>query len=65
MPKPMRPSLLEISVNRAFQHHSKLKESPDLVKRYEVEHDPDNDVRIDLSSRVRGLIGKLRKRFSL
>ncbi len=65
LPKPMRPSLLEISVNRAFQHHSKLKESPDLVKRYEVEHDPDNDVRIDLSSRVRGLIGKLRKRFSL
>ncbi len=65
LPKPMRPSLLEISVNRAFQHHTKLKASPELVKRYEVEHDPDNDVRIDLSSRVRSFIGKLRKRFSL
>ena len=65
LPKPMRASLLEISVNRAFQHHAKLKASPDLVKRYEVEHDPENDVRIDLSSRVRSLIGKLRKRFSL
>ena len=62
---PMRASLLEISVNRAFQHHTKLKASPELVKRYEVEHDPENDVRIDLSSRVRSLIGKLRKRFSL
>lgn len=65
LPKPMRASLLEISVNRAFQHHAKLKASPELVKRYEVEHDPENDVRIDLSSRVRSLIGKLRKRFSL
>lgn len=65
LPKPMRASLLEISVNRAFRHHTKLKASPELVKRYEVEHDPDNDVRIDLSSRVRGFIGKLRKRFSL
>ena len=65
LPKPMRPSLLEISVNRAFQHHTKLKASPELVKRYEVEHDPDNDVQIDLSSRVRSFIGKLRKRFSL
>ncbi|WP_435979340.1 response regulator [Psychrobacter sp. DM4] len=65
LPKPMRASLLEISVNRAFRHHSKLKESPEMVKRYEVEHDPDNDVRIDLSSRVRGFIGKLRKRFAL
>ena len=65
LPKPMRPSLLEISVNRAFQHHTKLKASPELVKRHEVEHDPDNDVRIDLTSRVRSLIGKLRKRFSL
>ena len=65
LPKPMRASLLEISVNRAFQHHTKLKASPELVKRYEVEHDPENDVRIDLSSRVRSLIGKLRKRFSL
>ena len=65
LPKPMRASLLEISVNRAFQHHAKLKASPELVKRYEVDHDPENDVRIDLSSRVRSLIGKLRKRFSL
>ena len=65
LPKPMRASLLEISVNRAFQHHAKLKASPELVRRYEVEHDPENDVRIDLSSRVRSLIGKLRKRFSL
>ena len=65
LPKPMRPSLLEVSVNRAFRHHSKLKASPELVKRYEVEADPDNDVRIDLSSRVRGFIGKLRKRFAL
>lgn len=65
LPKPMRASLLEISVNRAFRHHSKLKASPELIKRYEVEHDPDNDVRIDLSNRVRSFIGKLRKRFAL
>jgi DNA-binding NtrC family response regulator len=65
LPKPMRASLLEISVNRAFRHHSNLKASPDLVKRHEVEHDPDNDVRIDLSNRVRSFISKLRKRFSL
>ncbi len=65
LPKPMRASLLEISVNRAFRHYSNLKASPELVKRYEVEHDPDNDVHIDLSSRVRSFIGKLRKRFAL
>ena len=65
LPKPMRAGLLEVSVNRAFRHHAKLKASPELAKRHEVEHDPDNDVRIDLSSRVRSFIGKLRKRFSL
>lgn len=65
LPKPMRASLLEVSVNRAFRHHAKLKANPDMAKRHEVEHDPDNDVRIDLTSRVRSFIGKLRARFSL
>ena len=65
LPKPMRASLLEVSVNRAFSHHAKLKANPEMAKRHEVEHDPDNDVRIDLTSRVRSFIGKLRARFSL
>ena len=65
LPKPMRASLLEVSVNRAFRHHAKLKANPDMAKRHEVEHDPDNDVRIDLTSRVRSFIGKLRARLSL
>ena len=65
LPKPMRASLLEVSVNRAFRHHAKLKANPEMAKRHEVEHDPDNDVRIDLTSRVRSFIGKLRARFSL
>lgn len=65
LPKPMRASLLEISVNRAFRHHANLKASPELVKRHEVEHDPLNDVRIDLSSRVRSFISKLRLRFAM
>ena len=64
LPKPLRASLLEVSVNRAFRHHAKLKASPELAKRHEVEHDPNNEIRIELSSRVRSFIGKLRKRFS-
>ena len=64
LPKPMRANLLEISVNRAFHHHTKLKASPELAKRHEVEHDPNNEVRLELSSRVRNFIGKLRKRFA-
>ncbi len=63
LPKPMRASLLEVSLNRAFRHHNKLKSSPELVKRHEVERDPDDIVDINLSSRVKGFIGRLRKRF--
>lgn len=65
LPKPMRASLLEVSVNRAFRHHSTLKASPELLKRHEVQSDPNDLVDIDLSSRVKKFIGKLRKRFSL
>ncbi|MDO5769592.1 MAG: response regulator [Psychrobacter sp.] len=65
LPKPMRASLLEVSVNRAFRHYNSLKSNPELLKRHEVEVDPNDRVSIDLSSRVKNFIGKLRKRFSL
>lgn len=65
LPKPMRPSLLEVSVNRAFRHYNSLKAKPELLKRHEVEVDPNDLVSIDLSSRVKTFISKLRKRFSL
>lgn len=65
LPKPMRASLLEVSINRAFRHHNKLKSNPILTQRHEVERDPNSDKDINISSKVRGFIGKLRKRFSL
>lgn len=65
LPKPMRASLLEVSVNRAFRHYNSLKASPELLKRHEVEVDPNDRVSIDLSSRVKNFIGKLRKRFAI
>lgn len=65
LPKPMRASLLEVSINRAFRHHNKLKSSPDLVKRHEVEKDPDDRVDMNLSGRVRSFIGRLRQRFAI
>lgn len=65
LPKPMRASLLEISINRAFRHHNKLKSTPELTQRHEVEDSSNADKDSNVTKRVRGFISKLRRRFSI
>lgn len=59
LPKPMRPYLLKISVERALSQHLKLVEAPVLALAHEVERTPELEkATSSLSSRLMGIISR-------
>ncbi|MFW2177652.1 MULTISPECIES: response regulator [unclassified Moraxella] len=63
LPKPIRPNLLQLSLDRGFEQYQKLIDSPTLTQRYEVEVDNSEQTQASISSKIKGFIGRLRLKF--
>ncbi len=64
LPKPIRnPSLLEMSVQRAFNHYHQLKAVPELALAHEVEQ-AEPVAEVTVSNRILGFVKRLRDRLA-
>lgn len=63
LPKPIRPHMLQISVEAAVGHYHRLRATPVLQKQHEVAEVP-KVVTASIPSRVMGFLRRMRERFS-
>lgn len=64
LPKPIRISLLEVSITRAFEYHNKLRNNALLAQRHSVDMNKVEETEADLSPTLKKMLGKLRLKFA-
>jgi DNA-binding NtrC family response regulator len=62
LPKPIRPHMLQISVEAAAGHYQRLRSSPVLQRQHEVAEAPKQAV-ASIPARVMGFLRRIRERF--
>lgn len=63
LPKPIRPNMLQLSVDAAVGHHHRLRAAPILQKQHEVAEAP-KAAAASIPTRVLGFLKRIRERFS-
>lgn len=63
LPKPIRPNMLQLSVDAAVGHHHRLRAAPILQKQHEVAEAP-KAATASIPTRVLGFLKRIRDRFT-